>query len=216
MKELQQQKGKFLKKTGFSIGEVLISSFLLMVGIVSATALIVQNMREAFDARDTIIASQLAQEGIELVHNVRDTNTAKFMYCNSPDSTGCPSPPNDPFDGFVPNTRKNYWIDSHLTTKISPYDLKQGSAIFPLYIDQSTGAYVHDDGGGANNATHFQRRVVITYTGSNTTGDYSDDEVTVYSYVTWNGTTPPDTVGDCTTSKKCAFAKDVLTGWLTL
>lgn len=222
MKEAKQKKRRSLSaRQGFSIGEVLISSFLLMVGIVAATALIVSNMREAFDARDTIIASQLAQEGIELVHNVRDTNTAKYSYCKLPNAEGCSPLDPEPFDGFVPNTSKKYWIDSRLPTNISPYDLKQGSALYRLYIDQSSGAYVHDTGGGANDTTHFQRRIVMTHTGftnNNTSNNdrYSDDEVTVYSYVTWNGKTPPDNIGDCTTSKKCAFAKDRLTGWLTL
>lgn len=203
------------QRKGFSIGEVLISSFLLLVGITAATALIVQDMREAFDARDTIIATQLAQEGVELVRNVRDTNIARRVYCDRFDDSVCSDSEHRPFYQFKTNKKENYWIDSQISA--GAYDLHQGSPIYKLYIDSTTKEFTHDNGGGSNESTRFQRRLVLNPTGLvNNDTDFSNNEVIVHSFVTWDGQTPPTDVGQCTVTKKCSFAKDTLTGWLML
>lgn len=63
---------KFKKRKGFSIGEVVIAIFVLLVGITATLTLIVRSISSSIDSRDSIVASELAQEGIELVRNVRD------------------------------------------------------------------------------------------------------------------------------------------------
>lgn len=193
------------KKRGFSIGEVLISSFLLLVGIVTATALIVQNMREAFDARDTIIAAQLAQEGVELVRNVRDTNAAKSVYCDGKSSCSFANTWKD----FDNNKKSNYYISADYDN--SAFSLANGVSNFPLYIDD-VGKYTHAPN---TEDTRFRRRIIIDHK-VNTTGtdDADDDTAEIYSLVSWNGSNPLTDVTKCTTANKCAFAKDVLTGWL--
>jgi len=62
-------------KKGFSIGEVLIAAFILTVGVVSAVTLLTRSIVDTIDSRNLVIASQLAQEGTELVRNQRDNNT---------------------------------------------------------------------------------------------------------------------------------------------
>jgi len=62
------------KKKGFSIIEVLAAFFILTAGILvvfSATRL---PLRHAGEARYKITAFYLAQEGVELVRNIRDNN----------------------------------------------------------------------------------------------------------------------------------------------
>lgn len=200
------------QKRGFSIGEVLISSFLLLVGITAATALIVQDMREAFDARDTIIAAQLAQEGIELVRNVRDTNIARTVYCDGHEPYDCTSD-HRPFYQFLHTSKTDYWIDSQISD--GAYNLKQGSPTYQLYMDSATYEFTHEQ--SSNEATHFKRRITMDPDGlGNNDTDFSDNEVIVYSFVTWDGRTPPSDIVECTTSKKCAFAKNTLSGWLML
>lgn len=61
-------------KKGFSIGEVLISSFVIMMGVVVSANLLATSIGDTTDARNLVIASQLAQEGAELVRNERDNN----------------------------------------------------------------------------------------------------------------------------------------------
>lgn len=197
-------------KKGFSIGEVMISSFLLLVGIVAATALIVSNMRVSFDARDTIIAAQLAQEGIEIVHNVRDTNTAKYTYCTREECT-----PSDlePFDSFY-NGENHYYIKGY-DDDTKSFNLKRSNQDneLQLLIDENN-QYVYT----ANNSgdpTRFYRRIIIDYDNNGTTNDPDDDSAIVHSLVSWDGSAPPDDIENCTTDSRCAYAQGTLSGWLT-
>ena len=84
---------KIKNKKGFSIAETLIAVFILVVGLVSLIFLTANSMKNSMDSRDQIIAGALAQEGVELVRNIRDTNLASGasnIFQNIPDtSTGC-------------------------------------------------------------------------------------------------------------------------------
>ncbi len=70
-----QSKKQNLK--GFSLLEVMIVIFILSVALVAFIQTIVKSLDHSFESRDTIIASSLAQEGVELVKNVRDNNWAQ-------------------------------------------------------------------------------------------------------------------------------------------
>lgn len=63
---------KFQKS--FTLIEVLISVFVLAVGIVAAIGSIAQAISTATYAKDKLIVSYLAKEGIEIVKNIRDSN----------------------------------------------------------------------------------------------------------------------------------------------
>jgi prepilin-type N-terminal cleavage/methylation domain-containing protein len=65
---------KIQDKKGFSLMEVMLAVFVLSVGLVAIIGLISSSIRNSIDSRDTIIASELAQEGVELVRNIRDNN----------------------------------------------------------------------------------------------------------------------------------------------
>ena len=72
----------FLKKTiiifwhqkGFSILETIIVIGIIAIGLVGVVSLVVQNIQVQYINRDILIASQLAQEGLELARNIRDKN----------------------------------------------------------------------------------------------------------------------------------------------
>ena len=61
-------------KRGFTIIEVLIAIFILIVGVVAVFALVNKGLSGTIDLSDKLIAAYLAQEGIEIVKNMRDTN----------------------------------------------------------------------------------------------------------------------------------------------
>jgi len=63
---------------GFTIMEILVSIFILSIGLVGIYSLINQNIQVQYINKNDLIASQLAQEGIELVRNVRDKNWLIF------------------------------------------------------------------------------------------------------------------------------------------
>lgn len=64
----------FIFKAGFSLLEIIIVIFIITMGLVGILSLVVQNIQVSNVNKNTLIASQLAQEGLELVRNIRDGN----------------------------------------------------------------------------------------------------------------------------------------------
>ena len=62
------------RRAGFSIAEVVVAVFVISTGLLAIISLIINSLNYSMLSRDQVIASQLAQEGIELVRNVRDNN----------------------------------------------------------------------------------------------------------------------------------------------
>lgn len=61
-------------KKGFTLIEVIIVLFVVSLGMIGVLSLIVQNIQSQSLNKNTLIAYQLAQEGVELIRQVRDTN----------------------------------------------------------------------------------------------------------------------------------------------
>lgn len=62
------------RRLGFSLIEVLFTLMIISVGVVAISALMAGNIRTSTNAKNQIIASGLAQEGIELVINLKDSS----------------------------------------------------------------------------------------------------------------------------------------------
>lgn len=94
-----------MKNRGFTLIELSVSIFLLTVGVVSAFAVLQKVLFYTSTVTDQLIASYLAQEGTELVRNIRDDNyhspgpdeTYKYRLdgCESSDVVGCQIDYND-------------------------------------------------------------------------------------------------------------------------
>lgn len=185
-------KNKNLFKKGFSIGEVLMAAFVLTVGIVAVLTLLVSSINHLIDARKNIVAAKLAEEGVELVRNMRDSNIASG--CSAFDITGlCRQ--------FPATDRNNCRID---------YD-EQGLSCDSaqdknLCMDRS-GRYYHEGSGPCRHGTDFHRIITIDYNPNNAN---TDKELVVTSIVSWNGSEPPTDINDCKTSSKCAYAQATL------
>lgn len=69
---------KYLKiikpKNGFTLVEIIVVLFVISLGLVGVLTLIVQNIQSQSYNKNNLIAYQLAQEGIELIRKVRDSN----------------------------------------------------------------------------------------------------------------------------------------------
>jgi len=59
---------------GFSLAEVIIAIFVTIIGIIGAMSLITYSISNVAIGKSQIIAASLAQEGMEVVRNIRDTN----------------------------------------------------------------------------------------------------------------------------------------------
>lgn len=63
-----------MKHTGFTLLETLVALFILSIAITGAFAVISYNLSSANSIKNGFIASGLAQEGMEVVRNVRDSD----------------------------------------------------------------------------------------------------------------------------------------------
>lgn len=79
-------------KKGFTIIEVVIAIFVITVGVGAAVILIAQTIGLVSTTSSKLIASYLAQEGIEIVRNIRDSNFIMLgTWTDDILDVGCPS-----------------------------------------------------------------------------------------------------------------------------
>jgi len=76
---------KWAMKRGETIVEVLVALVVVTIGAATATSLIVASLKANQFNKDSLVALNLAQEGLEYMHNLRDTNWIKF----SGNTQGC-------------------------------------------------------------------------------------------------------------------------------
>lgn len=177
------------KLRGFSLIESLLSIFVMSVGLMTIVAVIGGSLRSSYDTQDTIIAAELAQEGVELVRNVRDNDFVAG---------------NDGFSDF--DNKKHCRIDWRATLDCQAN--QGGNSRYTLqYVG---GAYGH----GGSGETRFARYLYIDHSGSG-----ADQRAVVKSFVSWgtfdisrinNG--DPDRCNESTT---CVYTESFLTAWYT-
>jgi type II secretory pathway pseudopilin PulG len=156
---------KFHKQApAFTLLETVTVLFIISVGMVGVLSLTVRSANFQTTNKNLVIAGQLAQEGIELVYNVRDTN----WRLNTATTT-------IPWNRYITGTATgtNYKLD-YLNfapipiTDISQARLQQGSSTNP-------GLYLHD---ATQPDSIFSRMITIA---SSTSASSS-----VTSLVTWD------------------------------
>lgn len=171
-------------KKGFSLLEVIVALFILSIGITGMLSLIVFSINNSRESRDIIVASQLAQEGIELVRNRRDSNVI--------------ANPSDVFLGMDAND--DCRIDPVMPIANAP---ACSQTVFVLNQAATGGIYrfVHS----AGTATKFSRKIIIE--------ELSPEERLIRSLVYWGSTSPANDGGDCSSINNCAYAETILTSW---
>jgi prepilin-type N-terminal cleavage/methylation domain-containing protein len=127
-------------KAGFSLIEILAVLFVVSMALLGVVSLIVQNVKVQTLNRNNLIASSLAQEGIELIRQTRDSNWR---------SGGATLYDRNLADGsYIIDYLQDKPVNSIVNTK--------------LYLN-SDGFYVHDILGDPTlKLTTFSRQIVIT------------------------------------------------------
>lgn len=76
------------EKKGFTLIEVLVVVFVLGVGLIGALSFFNINLNNQFEAKNELIAAGLAQEGADLVRNIKDYNQLNSLIWNNNLDTG--------------------------------------------------------------------------------------------------------------------------------
>jgi Tfp pilus assembly protein PilV len=192
---------RFRRRSGFTIAEVALSGFVLSTGMLVVMSLFSVAYRNTTESQKLIIASELAQEGVELVRNIRDNNLAyrtenwtTGSNCQASTAGAC-----DPFNNFPTGNAK--CTMSHGDTTLSC-----GAVNKSIGLDAS-GFYWHGAGVASG---RFFRLIKIDHTGG-------ADTARVQSFATWqdpginldgNGA-----AGWCKALNKCVFTELYLTSW---
>lgn len=154
---------------GFTLLEVIVAIFILSVGIIGSYILIAQTISSTSYASNKLVASYLAQEGIEIVRNIRDTNWLEriedFTHLWDEGLTSC--------GGLYDWTNGNGCRVSYTDTADKEVDLNIAYVGQKLYINTVSGFYSYS----APTPTKFKRKVVINPNGSGI--------LKVYVYVEW-------------------------------
>lgn len=130
------------KNKSFTLIEVTVAIFLVTVGVGGTFALIQQSISSISISSSRLVASYLAQEGIEIVRNIRDTNWLEQR-----------TAPTIPWNDGLP---AGDWAADYQTN-----DLTQSYAGNFLNID-GNGFYSYSSG----ETTNLKRKITITPQGS--------------------------------------------------
>lgn len=86
----------FNNQKGQTVLELIIAITILVVALVATLVLIVTSINASREARNKLIATNLAREGIEVIRNIRDSNWVdSTLQCNDPtcsNETDCTDP----------------------------------------------------------------------------------------------------------------------------
>lgn len=185
---LQSDKLRNNSKKGFTLVEALVALSILIVGIISGFILVTKALYNVTIIQDRLTASFLAQEGIELVRQIRDTNYFKKL------NGGI-----DSWDDGL-NNGDNIVIVNTNTGSVTLRLFSDPSYDPYLYYHPITGLYDHDSSGSK---TSFQRVINIS--------PVNNDEIKVQSIVTWKSRNISFEIG-----KGGIVAEDHLFNWLKL
>jgi competence protein ComGC len=148
-----------MKTKGFTLIETITSIFIITIGIVSVFSTVTKYSQMTQRERENFTASYLAQEGVEIVRNMRDTNWVEEAASWKDGLTACSSGCEADYED----------------TSLSGYYLG-----LDFYIDHDTGLYKYIASPEAEDVkTIYKREIFITEVG--------DDELDVEVYVYWPG-----------------------------
>jgi type II secretory pathway pseudopilin PulG len=129
-----------MKKNGFTLIEIIIAIFLVATSLVGIFAAFSVVTILASESADRLTATYLAQEGLEIARNIRDTNWLRMDFCQSnPEDPSCsPSPAWDDngLNFSVLGRGADYTYDS-LVESIDASYLKKDSNGFFNYLSGS-------------------------------------------------------------------------------
>ncbi len=127
------------EQKGFTLVEIITVLFVISLGLVGVLSLIISNIQNQNFNRTSIIAYQLAQEGIELVRHTRDTNWKALSEFD---------------EGLAPGTYFIDYLDSAPTLVSDP--------VIDIKLKQDANGMYHHSITSADADSGFNRLILIT------------------------------------------------------
>jgi len=191
-KQLNNQRTK--KSTaGFTVVEVVIAIIILTLGLVASVSLIVSTLRANETSLNHLTAANLAQEGLEAIRNIRDSNWLQNYPWNSGGDAnfGREGGWNSDFSKsvFGANPAEGiYFIIEPQLNEIVPWKLTEIDGHTDLVANSKmklneNGIYNYTNGSN----TIFSRYLKISYLDENNDliADFKDQKIKVESKVIW-------------------------------
>lgn len=165
---------KKMKNKGFTLIELIIAVFVVTVGVVFVYGIIQQIISYTLISNSRFVAAYLAQEGIEIIRNIRDNNwvagedwSQNLINGNPPGFTGC-NPGGPPAKYCEAD-----FMDTFLT--------ERPVALDPNFLRLQGQFYQYDPNGVQ---TKFKRKIEIVPVDVDVDGAY--DKLNVSVEVLWN------------------------------
>ncbi len=186
-----QQKKEHNYFGGYTLLETLVAIVVLSLAIVAPLGIASKSLFQALLAKEQLTAFYLAQEGMEAMRHLRDTNILR---------TGGGPTGYDWLDGIPVPLDQDLYIDVSTIGSGAPHrvepDLCPGGVCPPLTLDPNSGLYAYDELNDP--ASPFTRIVRVT---PSTNGN--PDEVSVIVTVNWS-------VGE---NNRSVVLREVLFNW---
>ena len=165
-----------MKSYGFTLVEALVIVFIIVVGVVGVAALITGLIRPSANVASRLEASYLAQEGIEIVRNMRDTN---FLAIRSGNCDPIANPEAWKGVGTCTGGATLVNLTSCATGCRADYDDPLLNTFYGgEFLNVVNGFYSYDIG----TPTPYERKITIVQSGSYVSGD---DALEVDVEVSW-------------------------------
>jgi len=185
-------------RNGFTLIELIIAIFILSFAIVGIFSVFSMTVILTSDASARLTGTFLAQEGMEIVQNIRDTNWLKMDA-----------------EALAGGTVITTWLDDMFCASGCEADYRD-SKLSPwsdgkyLQIDNSTGFYVYNSTGSPE--TKFKRKIIVAPISG---ADYA---VKVIVEVSWDG--KPNILyqtarvaGPCDDTSNCITVEKIFYDW---
>ncbi len=198
-------------KKGFSLIEIMIALFVLIIGIIATITLVTESVQQTRLSRDALIAASLAQEGTELVRNVRDANASSVFFNNKFGNT----PVGEIFGTPFPNGAGDCRVEPRIGSgnldlpEFQCGSVNNNNARLRLNSISGNAIYQHS-GSGAYSG--YSRKIVL---GNPRTSGGELKSIDVTSIVTWgNASISGMDKDDCSIDAFCVQDSTTLTTWI--
>ena len=207
------------KLGGFTIIEVLIALFVTSIGIIGVFNVFSIIVVLSSDLTNRLIATYLAQEGMEIVRNIRDNNWLKIDICIAKQNQeeGCPA---SWIDGLADNKYYNNPVDCTNGCQ-ADYASERMEIYSPTnYLNLgSNDLYTYTEDQNVL-PTKFKRKITIQCI-PNGECDNTDYAIKVKTEVAWDqkatllspAISAQDALNNCAEENNCVVAEETLYNW---